>query len=101
MKENNTALKSNLKKVDSHKITPSEYVDIPELPEMFFNKGQLYRNGKAVERRTRGKQKNPTKRQLTIRLNGEIVDFFKAHGKGWHTEINDILQNYIDSHNVA
>ncbi len=41
--------------------------------------------------------KNNPKKQLTIRLNGDIVEFFKAHGKGWQTEINDILQDYVNS----
>ena len=43
---------------------------------------------------------NP-KKQLTIRLNSEIIDFFKSNGKGWQTEINKILQNHIDSHRTA
>ena len=98
MKENNAGLKSNLQKVDSHIISQSEYADIPELPEKFFTEGQLYRGGQPVERVPRGKQKKPVKKQLTIRLNGEIVDFFKTHGKGWQTEINDILQKYVDTH---
>ncbi|MBF0231390.1 MAG: BrnA antitoxin family protein [Desulfamplus sp.] len=41
-------------------------------------------------------ENNPQKR-LTIRLNGEIVDFFKSHGKDWQSEINDVLQKYVDS----
>ena len=53
MKENNAGLKSNLKKIDSHAISPAEYTEIPELPEEFFTDGQLYRNGKPVERRSR------------------------------------------------
>ena len=47
-------------------------------------------------KRGRPPKSNP-KQQLTIRLNGEIVDFFKANGKGWQTEINDVLQKYVDS----
>ncbi len=101
MKESNAGLKSNLRKVDQHSISPDEYSEIPELPKEFFQKGQLYKNGMPVERRTRGKQKRPTKKQLTIRLNGEIIDFFKAQGKGWQTEINDILQKYVNSHHTA
>ncbi len=98
MKENNNGLKSNLQKIDNHKISPAEYNEIPELPEEFFTKGQLYLNGKQVERRVRGRQKKPTKKQLTIRLNNEVIDFFKDQGNGWQTRINDILQRYVDSH---
>ena len=44
----------------------------------------------------RPKKENP-KKSTTIRLNPEIIDFFKARGKGWQTEINDVLQDYVDS----
>lgn len=101
MKKNNAGLKSNLQKIDSHEISPSEYADVPELPEEFFTKGQLYKNGNKVERRTRGKQKNPTKKQLTIRLNNEVINYFKDQGSGWQTHINDILQKYVDSHHTV
>ncbi len=49
-----------------------------------------------LPKRGRPPKINP-KQQLTIRLNGEIIDFFKARGKGWQTEINNILQKYVDS----
>jgi uncharacterized protein (DUF4415 family) len=101
MKKNSAGLKSNLQKIDSHEIGPVDYADIPELPEEFFTKGQLYRNGNPVERRTRGKQKKPVKKQLTIRLNNEVIDFFKDQGEGWQTRINDILQKYVDSSHIA
>lgn len=44
----------------------------------------------------RPKSSNP-KKSTTIRLDAEVLDFFKAHGKGWQTEINDILKKYVDS----
>ena len=49
-----------------------------------------------LPRRGRPPKKNP-KKQLTIRLNCEIVDYFKGRGKGWQTEINDVLQKYVNS----
>lgn len=98
MREKNAGLTSNLKKVDQHKISSAEYDEIPGLPESFFTDGQLYRDGKSVERRTRGKQKHPTKEQLTIRLNKEVVTYFKSRGKGWQTRVNEVLQEYVDSH---
>jgi len=101
MKENNTGLMSNLQIIDNRHIDSSEYEDIPELPKEFFADGQLYRNGRPIDRRSRGQQKLPTKKQLTIRLSSEIVDFFKAQGKGWQTKLNDVLQKYVDSHHVS
>ena len=45
--------------------------------------------------------KSNPKKSTTIRLNAEVLDFFKTRGKGWQTKINDILQKYVDSHNAA
>jgi uncharacterized protein (DUF4415 family) len=44
----------------------------------------------------RPKSANP-KKSTTIRLNADVLDFFKAQGKGWQTRINDVLQAYVDS----
>ncbi len=37
------------------------------------------------------------KKSTTIRLDADVIDFFKAHGKGWQTEINNVLQEYVRS----
>ncbi len=50
--------------------------------------------------RCRGPQKTPLKNRVTIRLTPEVVAFFKNQGKGWQTRINEVLQNYVDSHNA-
>lgn len=45
-------------------------------------------------RRTRGQrgpQKAPTKCQVTLRLDPEVIDFYKATGTGWQSRINDAL----------
>jgi len=94
MKESNAGLKSNLQKIDSHEISPSEYDEIPELPEDFFAEGKLYRNGRPVGRRTQDREKEP---QLAVRINREIVEFFKAHGEGWQAELNAVLQRHVAS----
>ena len=94
MKENNAGLKSNLHKVDSHEISQAEYDEIPELPMAFFTEGTLYENGRPVNRRKAGGKKEA---QLAVRINREIVEFFKAKGEGWQTELNAVLQRYIDA----
>jgi uncharacterized protein (DUF4415 family) len=40
----------------------------------------------------RGKQKAPTKIPVTIRLDEDIVDSYKAGGKGWQGRINNDLR---------
>ena len=43
-------------------------------------------------KRGRPKSANP-KRQITLRLDAEIIDHFKAQGRGWQTRINDALRD--------
>lgn len=46
-------------------------------------------------RRVRGAQKAPTKVRLTLRLDRETVDAFKATGQGWQVRIGNALKNAI------
>ena len=45
----------------------------------------------------RGKQKKPKKMPVYIRLDNDIVEYYKADGKGWQTKINDALRKSINS----
>ena len=46
-------------------------------------------------RRTRGKQKSPTKRQITIRLDTDVVEYFQSRGPGWQTRLNAELRRAV------
>jgi uncharacterized protein (DUF4415 family) len=39
----------------------------------------------------RGPQKTPTKERITLRLDRDIVESYRAGGPGWQTRINDDL----------
>ena len=39
-----------------------------------------------------------TKTQITLRLDVDVVDKFKAFGDGWQTRINDVLKSWVQSH---
>lgn len=43
----------------------------------------------------RGPQKAPTKEAVSIRLSSEVLDHFRATGKGWQTRIDDALKAAI------
>jgi uncharacterized protein (DUF4415 family) len=40
----------------------------------------------------RGPQKAPTKKQVTLRLDNDVVDRFRATGAGWQSRINEALR---------
>ena len=46
-------------------------------------------------RRTRGKQKQPTKVLVSLRLEREVVDRLRASGRGWQSRANDMLRKAV------
>ena len=40
----------------------------------------------------RGPQKAPTKQQVTLRLDRDVVERFRSTGPGWQSRINDALK---------
>ena len=62
--------------------------DCPEItPEML---------AKAVVRR--GLKPVPNKAQVTLRLDQDVLDWFKAQGRGYQTQINALLRAYMEAH---
>lgn len=46
-----------------------------------------------------GRPRNETPKVYTgIRLDADILDAFKATGKGWQTRMNDALKEWLDTH---
>lgn len=56
--------------------------DTHELGDAFFNRA----------RRGRGPQRKPVKERITIRLDGDVVEHFRATGPGWQGRVNDALR---------
>lgn len=45
-----------------------------------------------------GSMYKPKKSHVTLRLDNDIIAFFKAEGKGYQTRINEALREYISQH---
>lgn len=60
-----------------------DYSDIPHLPD----RGWV----KAVEM-------PQTKRQITLRVDAEVLEFFKHTGRRYQTRINAVLRSYVEAH---
>ena len=71
--------------------TTDEDIDLSDCPEitpsMFV---------KAVVRR--GLKPVPNKAQVTLRLAQDVLDWFKAQGQGYQTQINALLRAYMEAH---
>ena len=49
----------------------------------------------AEYRRGRGPQVVPTKRQVTLRLDGDLLGALRAQGKGWQIRVNEMLRKDV------
>ena len=74
-------------------------VDSPPLSEELLNQMEsVSKHHRNIPRRVRGRQKNPIKVPISLRLSPEVLEFFKSKGKGWQTNIDSILKEYIKEH---
>lgn len=75
-----------------YKVNDSEAVDAHwDGATVTHSKSEL----KKAVRRMRGKNKQPTKEQVSVRYSPEVLDYFRATGKGWQTRMDEVLQHYV------
>ena len=46
----------------------------------------------AAWRRSRGPQRRPTTKLISLRLDPDVIDHFRARGPGWQARINSALR---------
>ena len=46
----------------------------------------------------RGLQPVPRKSQLTLRLDQDVLEWFRKQGQGYQTQINALLRAYMNAH---
>jgi uncharacterized protein (DUF4415 family) len=68
-----------------HKI---DFSDIPEVTPEMFARAMVRRGLKPVAR----------KRQLTIRVDSNVLEWYKRQGPGYQTRINSLLRAYMEEH---
>ncbi|MEP6740984.1 MAG: BrnA antitoxin family protein [bacterium] len=65
-----------------------DFSDIPEITPEMFARAIRRRNFEAI----------PCKKQLTLRVDSDVVDWYKKQGKGYQTRINSLLRAYMKEH---
>jgi uncharacterized protein (DUF4415 family) len=40
----------------------------------------------------------PVKQQITLRIDADLIDWFKSHGNKYQTSINAALRDYVEHH---
>lgn len=61
--------------------------DLPELTPEMFAKAVARRGLKPISRKT----------QVTLRLDADVLEWFRAQGSGYQTKINHVLRAYVDA----
>jgi uncharacterized protein (DUF4415 family) len=90
MKKSATSRKSRTDwaRVDALKDQQIDFSDTPEIaPEMF---------ARAVVRR--GLKPVPRKAQITLRVDSDVLEWFKKRGRGYQTKVNALLRAYMEAH---
>ena len=80
MKKNN--LKKLAQKKDKKKDKDIDYSDIAE------SSADFWKDAKVVDL--------VKKEKLSLRLDADILDWFKSQGKGYQTRINNALKSYVE-----
>lgn len=85
----------------SQRATHTEWTDpddAPELNDAFFEQADEYIGDTLVRR---GRPAGSRKTATTIRLDDDVIDAFKATGKGWQTRVNAALKDWLKTHTPA
>lgn len=74
-------------------------VDNPEWTKAMIRRARpvskIFPNSKFPKPRGRGPQKAPVKVQTTIRLDRDVVEYFRRQGRGWQTRLNTTLRGAV------
>lgn len=104
MTAKSNATRSNLRKLDSHAIAPTEYDEIPELTDADIRRAHLRVGGKPA---TRGEfsaavRERLGKQRVSIMLDTSVIEFFKAKAgaRGYQTLINQALHQAMQGEEI-
>lgn len=79
-------------KVDALAALPDDKIDTKDMPEVRDWSGAR-----------RGLFFRPLKKQLTLRIDADVIAWFKSHtpnGDGYQTSINRALREYVEQHDA-
>ena len=81
MKESKNRRLENIEKIQDKNI---DYSDIPELKDSFWKDAKV--------------EYPKNKKPVTMRIDRDVLEWFKSTGKGYQTRINAVLRSYVEAH---
>ena len=90
MKKSATSKKSRTDwaRVDAMKNRDIDLSETPEITAEMFARAVVRKGLKPVVR----------KEQLTLRIDSDVLEWFKKQGQGYQTRINALLRAYMEAH---
>ena len=76
--------KRQREEIDRLAKRPESGIDTSDIPELKNLKGAVV-----------GKFYRPIKRAVTIRLDSDVIEWFKSRGGRYQTEVNRVLRTYV------
>lgn len=68
-----------------------DFSDLPEIPPEMF--------ARAIVRK--GLKPDPRKQQITLRVDSDVVEWFRRAGSGYQTKISAVLKAYKEAHRAS
>jgi len=92
MKKKNISRKSqtDLERVDNMQDDDIDFSDNPEISPEMFAKSIVRKGLKPVARKS----------QVTLRIDEDVLTWFKKQGTGYQTRINLLLKAYKEAHQI-
>lgn len=81
-------LRQRLQRADAH---PIDYTDIPELTDEWFLRAAREGNWATP----------PAKKPISIKLDEDVLDYFKSEGSRYQTHINAVLRAYMQAQRIV
>ena len=79
----NKVSKTDWKKLSAMTDKDIDTSDVPELDARFFMNAEV---------------RVPQKQPVTMRLDEDVLTWFKSQGQGYQTRINKLLRQYMETH---
>ena len=84
------SIKSDLAKIDAHRITKAEYDEAPVLTKQMLDSAEI-RHGNKIIKRGRPLLDH-LKEAIKLRIDQDVLATYRRTGSGWQTRINADLR---------
>ncbi|HYU33128.1 MAG TPA: BrnA antitoxin family protein [Thermoanaerobaculia bacterium] len=78
-------------RVDRMRDEDIDFSDLPEIPPERFARALVRKGLKPVARKS----------QITLRIDADVLEWFRAKGSGYQSQMNAILRAYKEAHEKA